>query len=321
MANLQSEGGNMKVLVAGATGALGRPLVSALMAAGHEVIGMSSSENGARSLREKGANGEVVNALDENAVLALAKRAKPDAVIDELTSLPKRYTPEEMSAAADRDRNLRLVGGGNLHNAARAAGARRYIVQSTGFFYGPGEGLATEKDALAVNASPGIAGSVRAYLQIEERALDSRDLPGVALRYGFFYGPGTYHDPVHGSVSEQVREQAYPLIGTGRGVSSFVHVEDAAAATVAALDSDPGVYNVVDDDPLEMSVWLPAFARFLGAPEPPHISEQDALREAGADAIYYAMRLRGASNGLAKRTLGFAPRKLEWLSKSAAAAR
>lgn len=310
----------MKVLVAGATGAIGRPLVSALVAAGHNVIGMSSSERGAQSLREKGVDGQVANALDENAVLALARKLRPDAVIEELTSLPKRYTPEEMKAAADRDRNLRLVGGRNLHNAARAAGVRRYLVQSTGFFYGPGEGLATEKDPLAVNASPGIAGSVRTYLQIEERVLGARDLPGVALRYGFFCGPGTYQDPIDGSVSVQVREKAYPVIGSGRGVFSYVHVEDAAAATVAALDADPGVYNVVDDDPAEMAVWLPAFARFLGAPPPPHITEEEALRSAGADAVYYATRLRGASNALAKRKLGFAPRKLEWLSKPRAAA-
>ena len=311
----------MKVLVAGATGAIGRPLVSALMAAGHQVIGMSSSENGARGLRERGADGEVANALDENAVLALVKRVKPDVVIDELTSLPKRYTPEEMSAAADRDRNLRLIGGQHLHNAARAAGASRYIVQSTGFFYGPGEGLATERDPLAVNASPGVAGSVQTYVQIEERVLGARDLPGVALRYGFFYGPGTYHDPNNGSVTEQVREQAYPVIGSGRGVFSFVHIEDAAAATVAALESEPGVYNVVDDHPSEMNVWLPAFARFVGAPEPPRLAERDALEKAGPDAVYYATRLRGASNLLAKRKLGFVPRPLEWLSQSKAAAK
>lgn len=311
----------MKVLVAGATGAIGRPLVSALVAAGHQVIGMSSSENGALRLREIGADGEVANALDEKTVLALVKRVKPHAVIEELTSLPKRYTPEEMRSAADRDRKVRLVGGRNLHNAARAAGAERYVVQSTGFFYGPGQGLATENDALAVNASPGIAGSVRIYMEIEERVLGARDLPGVALRYGFFYGPGTYHDPIHGSVSEQVREQAYPVISSGSGVFSFVHVEDAAAATVAALESDPGVYNLVDDDPSEMNVWLPAFALFLGAPPPPHLSEQDAFQKDGADAIYYATRLRGASNALAKRKLAFAPRKLEWFSKSQAATR
>ena len=259
----------MRVLVAGATGAIGRPLISALLARGHELIGLSSSESGARSLREKGVEGEVANVLDENAVLDLVTRVKPHAVIDELTSLPKRYTPEEMRKAADRDRNVRLVGGGNLHNAARAAGAKRYIVQST----------------------------------------------------GFFYGPGTYHDPTDGSISQQVRERGYPVIGSGSGVFSFVHVEDAAAATAAALESDPGVYNVVDDDPAEMNVWLPAFARFLGAPEPPRLSQQQALEEAGADAVYYATRLRGAANGLAKRMLGFAPRELEWLSKHKAAAR
>jgi len=311
----------MKVFVAGATGAIGGRLVSALVAARHEVIGMSSTENGVRSLREKGVEGEVANALDEHAVLTLVRKVRPDAVIEELTSLPKRYTPEEMKAAADRDRTVRLVGGRNVQNAARAAGAKRYVAQSTGFFYGPGQGLATEKDAFAVNASPGVVGSVRTYMQIEERVLDDRNMQGVALRYGFFYGPGTYHDPKDGSVSVQVREQSYPVIGSGRGVFSFVHVEDAAAATVAALECDPGVYNVVDDDPSEMAVWLLAFARFLGAPEPPHISEEQALQTRGRDAVYYAMRLRGASNAYAKQKLGFVPRKLEWLSTSKAAAK
>ena len=310
----------MKVLVAGATGAIGRPLISALLTARHEVIGMSSTEKGAQSLREKGVEGVTADALDENAVLTLVTRVRPDAVIDELTSLPRRYTPEEMKAAAGRDRNLRLTGGSNLQNAARAAGAKRYLVQSTGFFYGPGPGLAVERDTLAVNATPGVAGSVQTYMKIEERVLSDRGLQGVALRYGFFYGPGTYHDPVTGSISEQVRAQAYPVIGVGAGVSSFVHVEDAAAATVAALEADPGIYNVVDDDPLESSVWLPAFARFLGAPAPPHITEEEAIREAGADSVYYANKLRGASNRHAKHKLGFAPRKLEWLTGQKAAA-
>ena len=126
------------------------------------------------------------------------------------------------------------------------------------------------------------------------------------------HGPGTYHDPDHGSVSQQVREQRYPIIGSGGGVYSFVHVEDAAAATVAALEADPGVYNVVDDDPLELAIWLPAFAQWLGAPAPPRISEEEA-RRAGPDAVYYAMFLRGASNMRARKALGFTPRRLEWL--------
>jgi nucleoside-diphosphate-sugar epimerase len=304
----------MRVFVAGATGAIGRPLVSALITAGHEVIGMTSTEAGLQILRDKGADGTVVNALDAEAVKAAIAKVRPQAVIEELTSLPKNYTPEEMRAAAVRDRTLRLEGGRNVQNAAGAAGAKRYLVQSTGFFYAPGEGLATEADPLALEASPAVARNVRTYTDIEQRVLGVSAMEGVALRYGFFYGPGTYHDPWSGSISRQVREGKYPVIGSGSGVFSFVHVEDAAAATVAALEGAPGVYNVVDDDPVELATWLPAFARFLGAPPPPRISEEAVLRTAGPDAVYYATRLRGAANGKAKRELKFAPRRLEWLT-------
>jgi nucleoside-diphosphate-sugar epimerase len=302
----------MKVLVAGATGAIGRPLVSALIAAGHDAFGMTSSQDGLRLLRDRGVKGIVANALDAQAVDAALKTVRPDAVIEELTSLPKRYTPEEMQASADRDRRLRLEGGRNVQNAAKAAGARRYIVQSTGFFYASAPGLATETDPLASNASPGVSSSVRTYMQIEQRVLGAPDMDGVALRYGFFYGPGTWFTN-DGDIATQVREQKRPIAGSGQGVWSWVHVEDAAAATVAALECSPGVYNVVDDDPVEMSVWLPAFARFVGAPAPPRISEEEALRIAGPDAVYYATRLRGASNAKARQQLNFAPRRLEWL--------
>ena len=182
----------MKVFIAGATGAIGHPLISRLVAAGHDVVGMTSSERGLQTLREAGAEGVVANALDAQAVQVAMNKARPDAVIEELTSLPKHYTPEEMRAAADRDRTVRLEGGRNLQNAARAAGARRYIVQSTGFFYAPGPGLATETEPLALDASPAVSASVRTYIQIEQRVLSSSDQEGVALRYGFFYGPGTW---------------------------------------------------------------------------------------------------------------------------------
>lgn len=304
----------MKVFVAGATGAIGRPLISALLSSRHQVFGLTSSDRGAQTLRERGAEPVIADALDRRAIEKILRKIKPEAVIDELTSLPKNYTPAEMRAAADRDRTLRLTGGDNVHSCAAAAGARRYIVQSTGFFYAPGTGLAAETEPLASQASPAIAGSVQTYMQIEDRALHAPDLPGVALRYGFFYGPGTYHDPETGSISRQVRDQQYPVIGSGQGVSSFVHVEDAAAATVAALEAEPGVYNVVDDDASELSIWLPAFAAYLGAPAPPHITESEALQTAGSDSLYYATRLRGASNARAKKELGFAPRRLEWLA-------
>src|SRR5262245_17000490 len=172
----------MKVLVAGATGAIGRPLISALIASRREVIGITTTECGVRTLRDRGAEAFIVDVLDRDAVEAVFRKVKPDTVIDELTSLPKEYTPEEMKAAAVRERELRLVGGRNLQDAAISWAARRYIAQSTGFFYAPGAGLATEGEPLASEASPGIAGSVRTYTQIEERVLSEPDLQGVALR-------------------------------------------------------------------------------------------------------------------------------------------
>jgi len=305
----------MRVLVAGATGAIGRPLISALLAAGHDVVGMTGSEKGLETLEKNGAEGVIANALDPQAVEAAIDKVRPEAVIDELTSLPKRYTPDEMRAAADRDRRVRLEGGRNVMNAARAARARRYIVQSTGFFYAPGPGLAEESESLALNASPAISTSVRTYMQIEERALGApNEMVGIALRYGFFYGPGTWFR-VDGDIAQRVLEQKYPIAGSGSGVWSWVHVEDAAGATVAALGCAPGIYNIVDDNPSALSVWLPAFATTVGAPEPPQISEQEALEKQGADFVYYATRLRGASNTKAKRELAFAPRRLEWLAR------
>jgi nucleoside-diphosphate-sugar epimerase len=240
-------------------------------------------------------------------------------VINELTSLPKHYTREEMRLAADLDRTVRVEGGRNLHNAATATGARRYIIQSSGFFYAPGPGLATEADPLAVDASPAVAASARTYTQLEEHVLNASGLEGIALRYGFFYGPGTWFTN-DGDVANQVRNRSYPIIGSGQGVWSWIHIEDAAAATVAALDCAPGIYNVVDDDPSPLSVWLAAFAASVGAPDPPRISEEAALASAGPDAVYYATRLRGASNAKAKHELGFAPRRLEWLAARGAAA-
>jgi nucleoside-diphosphate-sugar epimerase len=305
---------NMKIFLAGATGAIGRPLIAQLLTHGHHVTAMTSSDRGLAILKNLGAQAVVANALDAHAVRSAMEQARPDTVIEELTSLPKHYTPDEMRAAAARDRQVRLEGGGNVYNAARAVGARGYIVQSTGFFYAPGPGLAAEEDPLAANASPAIAGSVRTYMQLEERAVGGKDLHGIALRYGFFYGPGTWFTD-DGDIAAQVRERKCPITGSGQGVWSWIHVEDAAAATVAALDCAPGVYNIVDDDPSPLSVWLPAFAAAMGAPAPPRITEQEALRLAGPDSVYYATQLRGASNAKAKREMGFAPRRLEWLHR------
>jgi 2-alkyl-3-oxoalkanoate reductase len=250
----------MRVVVAGATGAIGRRLVSALVAAGHEVIGMTHSDRGARMLAEAGADAVVVDALDAAAVAATLERIQPHAIIDELTSLPKHYTPDEMRAAAPRDHQVRIEGGASLLRATQASGARRYLLQSSGFFLAPGPGLADEQAPFAVEASSQVAEAARIYAQIERRSLETRGLDVVALRYGFFYGPGTWYTQ-DGNMTAQVRQQRFPLIGNGRGVWSFVHVDDAAGATVAALDCAPGIYNIVDSQPSELAEWLPAFAR------------------------------------------------------------
>ncbi len=203
----------------------------------------------------------------------------------------------------------RGTGGGR---AARACGARRYIQQSSGFFLQPGRGLADESEGLAVEASPRVAAHARTYAELESRVLNAEGIEGVALRYGFFYGPGTWYNP-DGAAADQARKQELAIIGAGEGVWSWVHIEEAAVATVAALTAPPGVYHVVDDDPSPVSRWLPAFARWVGAPPPSHVTEQEGRERGGADAVYYGTKLRGASNAKAKKALSFAPRRLEWL--------
>jgi len=206
----------MKVFVTGATGAIGRPLISALLAAHHDVVGMTRSERGLEGLARNGADGIVANALDPEAVEDAIKKVQPEAVIDELTSLPEHYTADGMRAAADRDQKVRLEDGRNVLNAAMAAGARRDILQATGFFYAPGSGLAEETEPLALNASPAISRSVRTYMQIEERALGAWNLEGIVLRYGFFYGTGTWFRP-DGDIARQVTARQYPIAGSGSG--------------------------------------------------------------------------------------------------------
>ncbi len=304
----------MKVLLAGATGAIGSPLIAHLRANGDAVFGMTHSPGATDALKEKGAEAIVVDALDRTRVEQAVKRLRPDAIVNELTALPKHYTPEAMEAAAQRDRNVRITGNGNLLAAARVSQCRRYILQSSAFWYAPGDGLADESTPFAFDSSPGVAAGTRTYAELESVLLAEEQIGGVVLRYGFFYGPGTWYRK-HGDMGEQVRQRKVPVIGEGQGVWNFVHVEDAAAATVAALHCDPGVYNIVDDEPSEQRVWLPAFARHADAPEPVHISEEEALRKAGPDAVYYGTRLRGASNAKAKLHLRFRPRRLEWLAE------
>jgi nucleoside-diphosphate-sugar epimerase len=260
-----------------------------------------------------GAEAVIGDALDAASVRAAIASVRPDAVINELTSLPRHYTPAEMKAAAESHSRVRKEGNVNLLAGMRESGVRRYVLQSSGFWYAPGPGLADESSPLAVDASPGVAAGARTYVELESTAFRASEIECVAMRYGFFYGPGTWYTN-DGDMGEQVRQQQVPIIGTGQGVWSFVHIEDAASATVTALECAPGAYNIVDDHPSQQRVWLPAFASSCGAPEPLQITEQEALATSGADTVYFATRLRGASNEKARHELNFRPRPLEWLT-------
>ena len=303
----------MKVLVAGGTGAIGRPLIDQLLANGHAVVALTRSPEKAPALVEQGIEPAIADVFDADAVKAVARRAGPEVVIEQLTALPRTYTRESMRTAAEFNRRIRLEGGANVLAAAQAAGVRRYLRQSIAFWAAPGPGLADEETPLAFDASPAVAADVRVVTEIEQRLLENHTIEGIALRYGFFYGPGTWFSP-DGDVAGQVREQQFPIVGNGEGVWSWLHIQDAAKATVAAAEQgNPGIYLIANDQPLAVRQWLPAFARWLKAPPPPQISVDDALQASGADAVYYGTQMRGASNAKAKRELGFRPRLLEWI--------
>ncbi|MBP1887656.1 NAD-dependent epimerase/dehydratase family protein [Sinorhizobium mexicanum] len=300
----------MKIFIAGATGAVGLPLVRALLPLGHQVTGMTRPGRGADRLRELGAAVSFADAFDPKAVHRAIEAAAPDVVIDQLTWLPA--DPAEIIKAMPNDTRLHREGGANLIAAAEELGVRRFIMQSRGFYLeAPAGALADETAKLRYDAPGEIGESTRTIGAYEDRVLASPSLDGVVLRYGFFYGPGTWYRP-DGAIAEQARNGESAIIGAGNGVWSFVHIDDAIAATVASLDAEPGIYNVVDDDPLPVSEWLPAFARWVDAPEPRRVSVEDALKSAGEEAVYYHTRLTGASNGRAKANLGLAPRPLLW---------
>jgi nucleoside-diphosphate-sugar epimerase len=300
----------MKIFVAGATGAVGLPLVRTLCTLGHEVTGLTRGGPGVDRLRELGASASTADAFDRQAVRDAIAAAAPDVVIDQLTWLPAN--PAEIIKSMPNDTRLHKEGGANLFAAAEELGVGRYILQSRGFYLdAPSGRLADETARLRYDAPGPIGESTRVMGAFEDRVLGSTTLQGVVLRYGFFYGPGTWYRP-DGAIAEQLRNAEATIIGEGKAVWSFVHIDDAVAATAAAIIAEPATYNVVDDDPLPVSEWMPAFARWVGAPVPPRMSMADALAVAGEEAVFYHMSLTGASNARAKAKLGFSPRRLLW---------
>ena len=304
----------MKIFVAGGTGAIGRPLLGRLLAKGHSVVALMRSTENAQDLIEQGVEPAIADVFDPDAVKNVVARTRPELVIEQLTALTRTYTREAMMAAAPLNTRIRLEGGANVLAAALAAGVRRYVRQSIAAWAVPGSGLADEETPLAFDASPAVAADARVVAELEHRLLANGNIEGIALRYGFFYGPGTWFSP-DGDVGRQVRQRQFPIIGNGEGVWSWLHIEDAAIATAAAAEQgNPGIYVIANDEPLPVREWLPAFAKWLNAPPPPQISIDDALKtDGGADAVYYGTQLRGVSNAKAKRELNFRPRPLEWI--------
>lgn len=301
----------MKVFVAGASGAIGKPLVRQLAAAGHEVTGMTSTEANTAGIEAGGARAVVCDALNADALREVVGAAKPEVVISQLTRLPQSYDPRKIDYGPTN--RARFEGGRNLVEAARAAGARRFLSQSIAFLYAPEGPMVVDEEARPWTEAPEpFASGVGPTLGHERDVLEAEGLEGLVLRYGQFYGPGTYF-ALDGSIAAEVRRRRFPIVGRGEGVFSFVHVDDAASATVAACGrGEPGIYNVVDEEPAPLREWLPVYAELLGAKRPWRVPTWIARLAAGPFAVISATQLRGARNEKAKREFGWEPLHSSW---------
>jgi len=300
----------MRVFLAGASGAIGRRLLPLLLAAGHEVTALARSPARAEQLRAAGAETAIADALDATALREAVLQARPQAVINQLTSLPRRIDPRRIERDFERNDRLRSAAGPALAEAAREAGAQRLIAQSIAFLYEPGPpGTLHGEDDPLIASPPAAAARTAEAVKALERA--TREQGGTVLRYGYFYGPGSAI-AADGSMVADLRRRRLPVVGSGQGVWSFVHLDDAAAATVAALDAPAGVYNVVDDDPAPVARWLPALAQATGAPRPIRVPVFLARLLAGDYGVATMTAAQGASNARARRKLGWSPRLPSW---------
>jgi nucleoside-diphosphate-sugar epimerase len=299
----------MKVFVAGATGAIGGQLIPILVADGHEVVGLTRTPSKQDRIRELGAKPAVADALDPEAVAQVVAEAEPEAVIHELTSIDTASFTRSIDKMFAGTNRLRTEGTDHLLAAARAVGTRRFIAQSfAGWpFERTGGPIKTEEDPLQSSPPKTVSETLSAIRYLEETVTGADGIEGVALRYGGFYGPGTSIslDPV-GDQVEMLRKRRLPVIGNGAGIWSLVHIEDAAAATAAALErGGPGNYNVVDDEPVQVSVLLPELAQAVGAKPPRHLPKWLGRLMAGEGNAIMMTEVRGASNEKAKRELGW----------------
>jgi nucleoside-diphosphate-sugar epimerase len=303
----------MKIFVAGATGALGRQLVPRLVERGHEVTGMTRTESKRALLEEFGARPVVADALDADAVGEAVGAADPDVVVHQLTSI-STFDPKNVDRSFVETNRLRTEGTDILLAAARAAGARRFVAQSfTSWPYkrvgGP---VKSEEDPLDDSPPETISKTLAAIKHVERSVTEADGIEGIVLRYGGFYGPGTSMAR-GGEQFEAIGARKFPVVGGGGGVWSFIEIRDAADATVAAIErGEPGIYNVVDDDPAPVSEWLPAVAEAMGAKPPRRFPRWLARILAGEVMTSMMTEMRGASNAKAKRELGWTPAHPSW---------
>ncbi|HEX2043517.1 MAG TPA: NAD(P)-dependent oxidoreductase [Acidimicrobiales bacterium] len=306
----------MRVFVAGATGAIGRRLVPLLVARGHDVVAMTRRPENEEGLRAAGARPVIADALDPVSVRKAVVDARPDVVVHQLTSLSRAGSLRRFDRRFAATNELRTKGTDHLLEAAVAAGARRVVAQSyAGWPYAREGGLVkVEDDPLDPRPPRHMRETLAALRHLEEAVLGTEGIEGLVLRYGAFYGPGT-SIAEDGDLVELVRRRRFPVMGSGDGVWSFVHVDDAATATALAVEAgEPGVYNVVDDEPAPVRRWLPELAAAVGAPPPRRVPAAVGRLAAGEVGVSLMTRVRGASNVKIKERLGWSPRYASWRS-------
>ena len=306
----------MRIFIAGATGALGSRLVPLLTEAGHEVFGSSRNATGQAAVDAQDATGIVMDPLDADSVRNAVAEAKPDVVVHQLTALSalsgNMRKWDQDFALTNR---LRTEATDHLLAAAQSTGVRRFVAQSYGGHWTnerSGGPVKTEADPLVDDPGKAARESLRAIKHVEEAVITAAGIEGVVLRYGNFYGPGNALSRT-GQMGEMIRRAKFPVVGGGAGVWSWIHIDDAASATVAAIEGGaPGIYNVVDDDPAPVADWLPYLAEQLGGKRPMRLPAWLARPLVGEFGVALMTTVRGSSNAKAKQELGWAPRYASW---------
>ncbi|WP_237744958.1 NAD-dependent epimerase/dehydratase family protein [Kribbella catacumbae] len=305
---------DMKVLVAGATGGLGRSLVPKLIAAGHEVTGMIRSESGAAGVRAQGAGVVFADGLNADAVKAAVVSVQPEVVVHQMTALKAGINFKKFDESFAVTNRLRTEGTQNLLAASHAAGVRRIVAQSYAGWnlQQGGSATKTEDDPLIENPIPASRETLSAIQKLEADVTGDKTIEGLVLRYASFYGP-TGSIGKGGEMVGLVQKRRLPLVGDGAGIWSFIHYDDAADATVRAITTgDPGIYQIADDDPASVAVWLPEFARILGAKPPRHLPAWLAKLAIGELGVSAFTQQRGADNAKAKDTFSWQPGYASW---------